>query len=91
MRIRIRTHLGVKLADIMDATKGATRETILDYASRVVRRRMGAAATDENVSRIVDNHVAKVEAVLALRAEVGLSSNPIDDEDVLADTDEAAE
>ena len=80
MRIRIRTHLGVKLADVMDATKGATRATILDYASRVARRRMGAAATDENIQRIVDGHVAKVEAVLALRAE---------DEEV--DLDDAAE
>jgi len=68
MRLRLRTHLGVKTADVIENTKGFGRAEIIEYASRVIARRMGAAATTESVQRILDGHLSRIAAVLEARA-----------------------
>jgi len=68
MRLRLRSHLGVKNADVIENTKGFGRAEIIEYMSRVIARRLGAAATVENIQRVLDGHLARVAAVLEARA-----------------------
>jgi len=69
MRLRLRNHLGMKMADIMEWTKGFDSDRITDFARTRIARRMGASATEADIQRVLDGHLAKIATVLDARAE----------------------
>lgn len=69
MRIRLRTHLGMKLADVLEWTKGMDQIQIVDFARGKIARRMGAAGTPETIERVLNGHLRQIQIVLDARAD----------------------